>query len=305
MPPSTPMKAGAAAIGLLALGALYAMQQPAQPTAQSEVQPAEAAAVADSAQAEAPVLEEAAPERLDLSASTVEELITLTGEGTPFEAGQAIVELRNRRSLEAKDALEAIRDDRHNTKLVRTWAVGARIQMIESRLELFEGTGVGTLPEAREPLQDKAKELYADEDDPAPLLRAMTYNPALVTPLAPLLVQTKPRELVRLMFTSDDDTQRRSAASYVGAMVKEQGYDAVSAQVVRQLAYESEASEVPWSGGSLFLPALSWKGAEATPILESLASWRSWCQQRQDTGCTRQIDNNTRSVGLQWAARGR
>lgn len=297
-----------AALGTVLLGAvIWAAQQDTPAVAEvAEVQAPEPDQVTPEPEPEVVEAPEVDVVAVAVSAGDVPALAGMVSTEEDLIRGKAIVGLLDLATPEARDALRTIQEDETQSKLVRTWAVAARIQLIEKRSDLFEpGWNLSSLPEARKPFQKAAKALYVGEDDPATLLRAIRFNPELASTLQPMVVKTSPTKLVRMMLQGDDDNQRREAASYVGAAARDRGYSKMAGAVVVGLAFDANAPEEPWDGGALWIPSLNWESAEATAVLESLGAWRGACQARNDTACTRQIDNNLRSVGLTRAARRR
>lgn len=296
-----------AAIGTLLLGGvIWSAQQDAATVPTSTVPAIQEEAVAEVE--EAVVEEEVQTEdAIDIALRTkdVPALVGFTATGEELDRGRALVGLLDIATPEAKDALLTIQQDEEQSRLMRTWAVAARIELIETRGDLFEsGWNLSALPEAREPFKKKAAALYASEDDPATLLRAIRFNPELATVLQSRVAESSPRKLVRMMLKGDDNDQRREAASYLGAAQSVQSYSAVAGAVVAGLAFDAAAPEEPWDGGALWIPSLSWQKTEAAAVVASLGEWRVACSSRNDSTCVGQVDNNLRSVGLLYAARG-
>ena len=209
-------------------------------------------------------------------------------------AGEAILQLVERGGPEADEALEAVHQDTSRDILVRTWAAAGRVQLAE---DLDELKALAPLM-ARFPGLDRPVKLrLASVDlDAETALALVAYGPMKDT-VGQLLLEMGPRPLVHEMIYGPEK-QRRLAAGYV-ANLGQTDSDAVTRELVRALRFDGAGYE-PWSGGSLYIPQLSYSRSGARQVIHELAAWRRHLA--HDASVTRQIDANLRSVGLLRAA---
>ena len=100
------------------------------------------------------------------------------------------------------------------------------------------------------------------------------------------------------MVEGNADQVRRMSAGYLGAIANQGKQEEVASSVVESLVFDAMAKDVPWKGGALFLPGISWDKPNAKQLVGELVRWMLWCdvQNREDE--KRQIHNNLRSLAL-------
>ncbi|MDC0284756.1 hypothetical protein OAK85_05320, partial [Mariniblastus sp.] len=108
--------------------------------------------------------------------------------------------------------------------------------------------------------------------------------------------------LVEVMVDGDVAQVRRMAAGYLGAIANQGKQEEVATSVVESLAFDAMAKEVPWNGGALFLPGISWDKSNANKLVGELVRWMLWCDVNNKQEEKKQIHNNLRSLALAKAA---
>ena len=216
--------------------------------------------------------------------------------------GWAIVALGRIPSTRAIGELEALSNDTAAPALVRTWAAAARIGRATTTDEILESAKLqGSLPALERPLQMQFEELV-HAGRAASSVEELLRLAARLPKLKPVVVQTilakGARPLVKVMTRAQDDTLRREAAGYLGALAQSKGPDTVAKAVVAAYAFRPDARAVPWSGGALYVPGIAWPKREATKLVESLIAWHVYCDVRGQVDLQRQIHNNIRSLSL-------
>lgn len=219
--------------------------------------------------------------------------------------GWAIVCLAEIGGKDAAERLLEMQNDPKQPPLVRTWAAAGRVHMANDTQELLKlanlipqfpalGRPIGLKLVAK--LKEKGDKVTAED-----LLGVTVRVPQLSKPLAPAILAVGADSLVTSMRSSKNQSIRRMAASYLGALAN-QGEDAVPAAVVKAYSFDPKAKTVPWDGGPLFIPALNWKKKDAQNLVRGLLAWYVWVDENVPANSRaviqRPIHNNLRSITL-------
>ena len=108
-------------------------------------------------------------------------------------------------------------------------------------------------------------------------------------------------KLAKMMAKDTDLRVRRLAASYLAGLARQKA-SAVAKATLRVYRFKPRAKVVPWHGGPLYVPSISWDRAEAKKLVRRLLTWYIWCARHQKKKELRQIHNNIRSLRLARAA---
>jgi hypothetical protein len=130
------------------------------------------------------------------------------------------------------------------------------------------------------------------------VLEVAVKVPQISAALAPVITAFTPPELVEVMVDGEVAQVRRMAAGYLGAIAKQGKREEVANSVVESLVFDEMAKDVPWKGGALFLPAISWNKPDATNLVGELVRWMLWCDVNNKQEERNQIHNNLRSLAL-------
>ncbi|MCZ6597316.1 MAG: hypothetical protein O7B99_06750, partial [Planctomycetota bacterium] len=239
---------------------------------------------------------------------TVRELLgeALWGDDTTAR-GWAIVALAEVGDALADLALKMIAESAE-PRLVRTWALAARVKIATSPARLLELTRAAAGNTALErPVRLRWLELVSEPDDSSELstfigtlLEAMSTVPGLQEPFLPALLAGESKPLARALLTGVDPS-RQLAASLL-ATQGAQGRVEVGGVVADVYRFDPAADAVPWEGGALFLPSIAWSKDDARDLVGSLVAWHLWCERHEMAAQQTQIHNNLRSLGLAQAA---
>jgi len=184
--------------------------------------------------------------------------------------GAAIVGLGDLGTDDARMELDRLIRET-DTALVKAWAGAARIQAARN-----------------------AEDLLA-------LSWLVQQVPATGRPFRDALGRVGARELVALTYTAPDNASRMAAAS-AAATVGAGDPDAVAGSVIATLRYTDRDAEIPWAGGALYIPSMTWSRADATTLVRELIGWYLHCSQKGDTAAAQQVWNNLWSLGLLWTS---
>ncbi len=212
----------------------------------------------------------------------------------PTTVGEAILELVERGGPGADAALEELHQDSSRDTLVQTWAAAGRVQLAD---DLDELKALAPLMSRFPGLERPVKLRLAAIDLDAETALELARYAQMTETVGQLLLDMGPRPLVREMIYGPE-AQRRLAAGYV-ANLGQSDPEAVTRELVRALRFDGAGYE-PWSGGSLYLPQMTYTKAGARQVIHELARWRRHLASK--SAVTRQIDANLRSVGLLRAA---
>ncbi|MHC5114079.1 MAG: DUF2330 domain-containing protein [Planctomycetota bacterium] len=186
-----------------------------------------------------------------------------------------------------------------SSPLVRTWAAAGRIA-ITDRIEHLQSFRhlVGSHPALKRPLHRRMLELLHGTVVSAEiLLRLATKFPEVQDALTQAVLDADPVDLVRCMMHADDNNLRRTAAAYL-ATIGQSGRAKVAPHVIDACRFRPGASDVPWRGGAMFVPSVSWSRDDARALARELIAWHLWAGRSGRTDVQQQIHNNLRSVGL-------
>ena len=230
-------------------------------------------------------------------------LETANSDSNLTQRGWAISCLGRIGGRDAEIALAKIYHNDREEKLVRNWAAAARIAATNSAELLIEQAQlVQEFPALGRPL---AKKLVANlnkgqQVSAAQLIGITLKVPALQTALAEPILAAGSASLVNVLTTATDQNVRRQAAAYLGTLASQSS--GVPEAVVAAYAFDSKATNVPWSDGPLFVPRLSWPQEKARTLVGNLIRWHVWCDINNHADEQQQIHNNLRSLYLAGAA---
>ena len=221
--------------------------------------------------------------------------------------GWAIAALAEIGGQDVDEYLLNVHADSRQPQLVRTWAAAARVSMTRTVNGLIEKANlVAQFPALGRPIGLRIIEEMSGDDgdqgDPAKILAVTQQVPQLQAALAPAIMAFGAERLSELMVRGEDNEIRRIAAGYLRALANQGDTSDVVEQVVRQLQFDVAANKVPWSGGALFVPSISWSKDDARSLVGNLIRWNIWCDLKGKSNEQRQIHNNIRSLGLANAA---
>ena len=190
--------------------------------------------------------------------------------------------------------------------VVRTWAAAARVSMTKTTNGLIEKANlIPQFPSLGRPIGMRIVEgMKANSGDvnANQVLEVALKVPQIAAALAPVITGFTPGELVEVMVDGDVAQVRRMAAGYLGAIANQGKQEEVATSVVESLAFDAMAKDVPWSGGALFLPGISWDKSNANKLVGELVRWMLWCDVNNKQEEKKQIHNNLRSLALAKAA---
>ncbi|MEE2828784.1 MAG: hypothetical protein VX498_06330, partial [Myxococcota bacterium] len=173
----------------------------------------------------------------------------------------------------------------------------ARIRRASTMEELAElASFASAFPALTRPLGLRATTLIDADSSTVDLLVLSEATPALQQALAePILARGAPA-LLDVMFNHPTTKTRRTAAAYLGTLAARDR--SVAARVAEAYAYDPSAKKVPWSGGALYVPNLTWQAKEARLLVGHLVAWHLYCDRNGQSDEKRQVYNNLRSVQL-------
>jgi len=215
----------------------------------------------------------------------------------PEMAGRAIQALAAIPHSSADQTLELIHQRASAPPLVRAWAAAARIGRADSIESLSALAGLTSeFPAASRPLGLRAVALLGEDADVASMLALGLNNAALQQAFVEPILGQGAGPLAEVMFTHADNNMRRLAAGYLGTLG---GRDAAAAaEIIDVYSYVPGLKGVPWQGGALYVPAVSWGQEQARTIVGALLAWHVHCDQNGLSDQKQQIYNNVQSVGL-------
>jgi hypothetical protein len=224
--------------------------------------------------------------------------------------GWAIVALSRIGGPFADAQLEKIMDDGFaggEPKLVRTLAAAGRIRLLNSVDEMKKRVDwVREFPALARPFRLRFQEISDDSFASHELLLGMAnLDTDLRKELSKQITNLEPDLLTKLMLRSNYSGPgwtklqiRRNAAAYLGTISQQGKRDGVSRSVRNALSFSTDAEQVPWHGGPLFLPQLDWNESEATPLVRDLLSWMVFAHERSQNEVVDQIGNSLQNTRL-------
>lgn len=220
--------------------------------------------------------------------------------------GWAIAALAEIGGQDVDEYLLDVHADTDQKLVVRTWAAAARVSMTRTVNGLIEKANlVPQFPALGRPIGMRIVEkMSADPSkaNPEKVMAVTQKVPQLQGSLAPMIIAFGPEKIAKVMVTGKDQNVRRIAAGYLGSVAQQGGAKEVAEVVKKRLAFDAQASEVPWNGGPLFIPGIQWSKENATELVGSMIRWNLWCDVNGKSQEQRQIHNNIRSLGLARAA---
>ena len=215
----------------------------------------------------------------------------------PVVQGWAITVIGSVEGDGADAVLQLISERTNTSELIRTWAAAARVQRADSLESLASlASLVASFPALARPVGLRASALVNPEAAAADLLTLAQSSPGLKEALGEAILAKGAAALLDVMLQGMEDPVRRSAAGYVGALGSRDS--TLIATIVAGYSFDAGAQDVPWKGGALYVPSLSWERDDAQVLLQHLVAWHLYCDLKGMNGEQRQIYNNLRSVRL-------
>lgn len=210
--------------------------------------------------------------------------------------GWAITALQQIPGAEADTALDGIYQYGAAPELVRTWA-GAAIINRCADLDCVMGKAsmAQQYPALKRPIRLQVEARSDSLQDIGAALVAMSQNPDLTEPLAPVVLAGGPAPLLDVMFHHADNNARRMAAGFLGTLGQD---DALHMEIAKAYAYTPGADKVLWQGGALYVPSLQWQKKEAQVLVGHLVAWHLYCDRMGLVQEKQQIYNNLQSINL-------
>jgi hypothetical protein len=221
------------------------------------------------------------------------------------QRGWAIAAMAEIGGQDVDEFLLSIHADEKQEKVVRTWAAAARVSMTRTIAGLVEKAQlVPQFPALGRPIGMRLVEgLKSEKDFSVEDVIAVTIKvPTLQQALAASIMASGAKDLTKVMLTADDQNVRRQAAGYLGALANQGNGKEVAEAVANAVKFDVQAGEVPWDGGPLFVPGISWGKEDAKNLAGNLVKWFLWADINKKDDAKRQIHNNIRSLGLAQAA---
>ena len=194
--------------------------------------------------------------------------------------------------------LHELANDGSLPTLVRSWCMAALYKQATSVEQLAEYAR-GPMPlghaELHRPFQIRLSELLAEEEatDLSQLLELSSSYPFLNAMVIPSIREHGAQAIVRELLTNSKMQVRSQAAAVLGAIgTKPEDQASIAQLVLGSLAFTTDSETVPWHGGPLFLPGITWKAEDGEQAIEHLLSWWMWCEQRELQGEISVIANN-------------
>lgn len=199
--------------------------------------------------------------------------------------GWAVVCLSEIGGKDVKHHLEQLVRRGSLPPLVRSWCVAALYKQAGSVDELIHAAN-DTLPvassELHRPFQMRMAELLAKEDAPdlRSLLELSSTHPFLNPTLVPTIRLHGAQPIIDEMLIGPS-LVRQQAAAVLGSMGTEaEDHARLASKVIASLAFDADRKTVPWHGGPLFLPGITWSKENSQRAIEQLLTWWLWCEQR-------------------------
>ena len=272
------------------------IQKPAPPPSLIELPADQQGLVA--ALSDGKTAEPALAKLVEMGPTVIGGLQDLATHGTDIGArGWAIQGLSRIEDPAADTALQAILVDAQSPELVRTWAAAARVARAQNLDQVLALAPLASsFPALKRPIAQKVEAYQGQLGDVGGALVAMGNDPTLQAVLAPAVIARGATPLLKVMFTHENNEARRLAAAFLGTL-GQQDNKAIP-QIAAAYAFDPRAQAIPWKGGALYVPQLSWDRKEAREIVRGLIAWHLYCDRKQLSAEQQQIFNNLQSVGL-------
>ena len=226
------------------------------------------------------------------------------GGESPTSRGWAIVALAEIGGRAAESTLGQLQSSA-NSNLVRVWASAALVHLADSPGKLAtQSDWTATYPVLVRPVAKRWLALLGDPDSTVRLevvLDALARSYPLQQKCLPRLLERETREFVEVMFSAQSQNARNLAAACL-ATLSGQGRQGIPGAVLASLRYDPAAEQVPWSGGPLFIPSLSWGNEPGRQLWRELVAWHLFCDRNELKAEQTQINNNLNSWALANAA---
>ena len=200
--------------------------------------------------------------------------------------------------------LQKIHKDEKQSLLIRTWAIAARIQMAQSLADVLKlSKQVKQFPAIERAIGKRTIFILKRDNKLSTkmLLEIVQSSPKVQPALSTIIMQQDPQILINIMITAQNQQVRRLAASYLANVGRTNSE--VKHQIIKALLFSPKAKDVPWQGGSLFLPRLRWDYQTARKLVGNLISWHLWCERMGKKTQQQQIHRNINSTRLADAAK--
>lgn len=218
---------------------------------------------------------------------------------TLVSRGQAIVELTLHRQDEVRELLRSLWDN-DSDPLVRAWAGAARIALADTGSDLCALTMKHRKDAVlARPLAQRWQALMAEGVDLSleDAFEALSGDQVLMGKVLPLLLAQDLEAFVALMTSSPNQQVRLQAAGAL-ASLGQGGEGNLARMILRTYRFDPDAERVPWTGGPLYVPGLTWTRGQARQLAGDLVAWMLWCDHRADQDAKQQIVNNLVSIGI-------
>jgi hypothetical protein len=233
--------------------------------------------------------------------------------------GWAIVALTEIGGPQVAKAMQALHGNGKQNMLIRTWAAASRIQQAKTVDAVTQLAGlVGSFPAVGRPLSMRIVDAAGGDTSKVETMLMVSYRyPVLSKQMIKPILAGGSGPLIKAMLESKDQQIRRQAAAFLGTLANRG--EPIGALVAEVYAFVPGATQPPWEGGPLFLPALgqaafrgrgrggrmwggggggSWPKADAVVLTKHLVAWFVWSDRRNRQDLKQQIINNLRSIGL-------
>jgi len=128
-------------------------------------------------------------------------------------------------------------------------------------------------------------------------IAAVNTVPGIAPQLNKAIVAMGSKSLVGAMTKSTNQNVRRTAASYLASVKGD-----VTGDVIRAYRFRSKATQVPWHGGPLYVPGVTWSQKDARALVGQLVRWHLWADLNKQPDLQKQIHNNLANAQLVRAA---
>ena len=132
------------------------------------------------------------------------------------------------------------------------------------------------------------------------MLAISVRTPQVQPALLPIILASKPEELVTVMQRAKDGDVRRQAAAYLSSLAISGDASQIAATVAAAYNFDPLQTDVPWQDGPLFIPGLAWQQhpIHARHLVDQLIRSMLWCDRHGRATEQAQIHNNLRSLSL-------
>jgi hypothetical protein len=213
--------------------------------------------------------------------------------------GWAIAALAMIGGDEAARTLQEIGADPTEDPLVREWAAAGQINLAKDLdgLLLLRSTTQGR-PALDRPFRRKLEGFInaIDERDTDALIALSARDWQLQQALGPKIVEAPPSMLVKTLWTSPDNNIRRTTASYLATQATSDQGKEVARALLTAIRFDAAAEAVPWTGGALFIPTMTWPDGQARQFADELMRWMLWADGQRKPNEVRQVNNNLSSI---------